>query len=34
MYDVGSDYHKVFSIPVLEGSTFTTELGDSCQPRK
>mgnify|MGYP000697761259 CR=1 FL=1 len=29
MYDVGSDYHKVFSIPVLEGSTFTTELGDS-----
>lgn len=29
MYDVGPDYHKVFSIPILEGTGFTTELGDS-----
>ena len=29
MYDVGRDYHKVFSIPILEGTGFTTELGDS-----
>lgn len=29
MYDVGPDYHKIFSIPILEGTGFTTELGDS-----
>lgn len=29
MYDVGPDYHKVFSILILEGTGFTTELGDS-----
>lgn len=29
MFDVGPDYHKVFSIPILEGTGFTTELGDS-----
>lgn len=29
MYDVGPDYHKVFSIPILEGTGFTTELGNS-----
>lgn len=29
MYDVGPDYHKVFSIPILKGTGFTTELGDS-----
>lgn len=29
MYDVGPDYHKVFSITILEGTGFTTELGDS-----
>lgn len=29
MYDVGPDYHKVFSINILEGTGFTTELGDS-----
>lgn len=29
MYDVGPDYHKVFSIPILEGTGFTIELGDS-----
>lgn len=29
MYDVGPDYHKVFSIPILEGTGFITELGDS-----
>lgn len=29
MYDVGPDYHKVFSIPILEGTGFTTELGDN-----
>lgn len=29
MYDVGPDYHEVFSITILEGTGFTTELGDS-----
>lgn len=29
MYDVGADYHEVFDIPILEGRTFTTGIGDS-----
>lgn len=29
MYLVGDDYHKVFDIPVIEGSTFTPHLSDT-----
>lgn len=29
LYDVGADYHKVFDIPIIEGSGFTTEIGDT-----